>query len=179
AIAFNPNSVIARLGLWEYLMDFGRIEEARRELGRARDLDPLSVRISFDSAAESFADRDLDRALRQLEKTIAMDPHNAIAYDLMGTVYYEKAMPAEGFAAHEKANSFRGEFSQQEIADIRLAYESAGSPGYLRKENELRRKRRAEGKYQSALFIAMNYAQAGDDKEGLDWLEKAVEERTP
>ena len=50
---------------------------------------------------------------------------------------------------------------------------------YFRKENELRQKRLAEGKYQSPLNIAMNYAFAGDDSEALDWLERAVDEHTP
>jgi len=37
----------------------------------------------------------------------------------------------------------------------------------------------AKGKYQSPLQIALNYALAGANSEALDWLEKAVEERTP
>jgi hypothetical protein len=65
------------------------------------------------------------------------------------------------------------------MADMQKAYEAAGLSGYFRKENELRQKRLAEGKYQSPLNIAMNYAIAGDDSQALDWLEGAVQEHTP
>jgi hypothetical protein len=62
---------------------------------------------------------------------------------------------------------------------MRKAYETEGLSAYLRKENEFRRKRLAEGKYESPLRIALNYALARADTDALDWLEKAVEERTP
>ena len=62
---------------------------------------------------------------------------------------------------------------------MRNTYETAGLSAYFRKENELRQKRLAEGKYQSPLNIALNYAFAGDDSEALDWLERAVDEHTP
>jgi len=72
-----------------------------------------------------------------------------------------------------------GVFSDAEMAEMRKAYETAGLSAYFRKENEFRQKRLAEGKYQSPLNIALNYAFAGDDSEALDWLERAVDEHTP
>src|SRR4029077_19309542 len=61
AIRLNPSSVDARLGFWEYLIDLGRAQDALEQLERAREVDPLSVRVSFLFAAESFAERDFDR----------------------------------------------------------------------------------------------------------------------
>lgn len=179
AIRLDPNSVSARLGLWEYLGDFGRFQESHRELERARELDPLSVRISFNFAVESFVERNFDSALDQLEKTISMDPNNALAYDLLGAIFYQKKMPAQAFSALDKRNRLEGVFSKEEMAEMRKAYETAGLSAYFQKENEFRRRRIAEGKYESSLGIALNYARAGDDSQALDWLEKAVEEHTP
>jgi TolB-like protein/cytochrome c-type biogenesis protein CcmH/NrfG len=179
AIRLNPNSVSARLGFWEYLLDFGRLQEASQELERARELDPLSVRISFNVAAQSFAARDFNRATEQLEKTIAMDPNNPLALGLLGAVFYHKKMPAEAFNAAHNGNSLEGRFSAEELAEMRMAYEAAGLPAYLQKTNEFRRKHLAAGTYESPLDIALTYARAGDDAEALDWLETAVEERTP
>jgi tetratricopeptide (TPR) repeat protein len=142
-------------------------------------LDPLSVRISFNFAAESFFQRDLDRALERIQKTISMDPNNAIAYRLMGAVLGKKNMLAQAFNALEKANALEGSFSQQEMADMRKAYEGSGYSGFCRKENELKQNHLAQGKYQSPLDIALTYASAGANSEALDWLERAVEERTP
>jgi eukaryotic-like serine/threonine-protein kinase len=179
AIRLNPNSVSALLRFFEYLFDFQRTKEAQEQLERARELDPLSIQITYYYAAVSWYERDFDRAIEQLQKTILMDPNNAFAYLTLSPVFYKKKMPAEAFTAHEKANSLEGEFSDAEMAEMRNAYETAGLSAYFRKENELRQKRVAEGKYQSPLNIAMNYAFAGDDSEALDWLERAVDEHTP
>src|SRR3989454_2582851 len=179
AIRLNPNSVSARLRFFEYLFDFQRAQEAHEQLERARELDPLSIQIAYYYAAVSWFERDFDRAIEELQKTISMDPNNAFAYLTLSPVFYKKKMPAQVFTAHEKANSLEGIFSDAEMAEMRKAYETAGLSAYFRKENELRQKRLAEGKYQSSLNIAMNYAFAGDDSEALDWLERAVDEHTP
>src|SRR6266508_3204520 len=179
AIRLNPNSVSARLRFFEYLFDFQRAQEAHEQLERARELDPLSIQIAYYYAAVSWFERDFDRAIEQLQKTISMDPNNALAYQLLSAIFYQKKMPAQAFTAHDKANSLEGVFSDAEMAEMRNAYETAGLSAYFRKENELRQKRLAEGKYQSPLNIALNYALAGDDSEALDWLERAVDEHTP
>jgi hypothetical protein len=108
-----------------------------------------------------------------------MDPNNAFAYDLLEVVLWRQNKPAEAFNASEKTNALEGIFSQQEMADMRKAYEVSGYSGYLRKENELRQQHLAQGKYESPLIIALTYARAGANSEALDWLEKAVEERAP
>src|SRR5438094_51356 len=179
AIRLNPNSVSARLRFFEYLFDFQRAQEAQEQLERARELDPLSIQIAYYYAAVSWFERDFDRAIEQLQKTISMEPNNALAYQLLSAIFYQKKMQAQAFIAHDKANSLGGVFSDAEMAEMRNAYETAGLSAYFRKENELRQKRLAEGKYQSPLNIALNYAFAGDDSEALDWLERAVDEHTP
>jgi serine/threonine-protein kinase len=179
AIRLNPNSVSARLRFFEYLFDFQRAQEAREQLERARELDPLSIQIAYYYAAVSWFERDFDRAIEQLQKTISMDPNNALAYQMLSPLFYQKKMPAQAFTAHDKANSLEGVFSDAEMAEMKKAHETAGLSAYFRKENELRQKRLVEGKYQSPLNIALNYAFAGDDSEALDWLERAVDEHTP
>jgi tetratricopeptide (TPR) repeat protein len=156
AVRLDPSSVSARLGYLEYLLDFGRVQEAHEQLERAKELDPLSVRISFWFAVEPFAKHDFDHALEQLEKTISMDPHNDITYDFLGAIFYQKKMPAQVFTTQEKARSLEGIFSPEEMGEMRRAYETQGLSAYFRKENEFRRKRLADGKYQSPLRIALN-----------------------
>jgi serine/threonine protein kinase/Tfp pilus assembly protein PilF len=179
AIRLNPNSVNTRLRFFEYLFDFQRAQEAHEQLELARELDPLSIEISFFFATESFFAHDFDRAIDQLQKTISMDPDNAWLYHLLGALFYQKRKPAETFSAHEKSDNLEGIFSDAEMAEMRKAYETSGLSAYFRKENELRQKRLAEGKYESPYTIALNYVFAGDDLEALDWLERAVDEHTP
>src|SRR6058998_1706694 len=149
AIRLNPNSVSARLRFFEYLFDFQRAQEAHEQLERARELDPLSIQIAYYYAAASWFERDFDRAIEQLQKTISMDPNNGLAYELLAAVFYQKKMPVQAFTAHDKANSLEGIFSDAEMAEMKKTYETAGLSAYFRKENELRQKRLGEGKYQS------------------------------
>jgi tetratricopeptide (TPR) repeat protein len=127
----------------------------------------------------SWFERDFDRAVERLQKTISMDPNNGLAYQLLSAVFYQKKMPMQAFTAHEKAERLEGIFTDAEMAEMKKSYETAGLSAYFQKENELRQKRLTEGKYQSPLNISLNYAFAGDDAETLEWLERAVAEHTP
>jgi adenylate cyclase len=151
AIRLNPSSVTAHLGFWEYLLDFGRPQEAHRELERARELDPLSFRITYNVAVEAYVERDFDLALKELEKTKAIDANNPWTYDLLVIVFHQKKMPAQAFTALEKRNNLEGMFSEEEMAEMKKAYETAGLSAYFHKENEFRQKRLAEGKISIAV----------------------------
>ena len=107
-----------------------------------------------------------------------MDPGNSLAYDFLGQVLWKINKPAEAFSAFERARILEGVFSGEEIQETRKTYEALGLSAYLRKVNELRQRRLAQGKYESALIIALNYAAAGVDGDALDWLERAVQEHS-
>jgi len=178
AVRLNPGSATARLWFAEFLLAMDRYTEGHEQFEIARRLDPLSVRISFDLAVEFWFKRQFDRAEDQLQHTLSMDPGNSLAYDFLGQVLWKINKPAEAFTAFEKARTFEGAFSGEEIGEMRKAYETLGLSAYLRKVNELRRQHLARGKYQSALIIALQYAAAGVDGDALDWLERAVQEHS-
>jgi len=172
--------VSARLRFAEYLFDFQRTQEGHEQLERARELDPLSIQISFLFAAESFCERDFDRAMEQLQKTISMDPGNSLCYDLLGQILWKMNKPTEAFNSFQKSMTLEGVLSEEEISELPKAYYTLGLSGYKRKESELMEKQLAQGKYQSAHMIAHGYATAeADNRKALDWLERAVEERSP
>jgi adenylate cyclase len=178
AVRLNPGSTTARLWFAEFLAAMERYPEADEQFEIARKLDPLSVRISFDLAVQFWFKRQFDRAEDQLQRTLSMDPGNSLAYDFLGQVLWKINKPAEAFSAFERARTFEGAFSGEEIGEMRKAYETFGLSAYLRKVNELRQQHLARGKYQSALIIALQYAAAGVDGDALDWLERAVHEHS-
>ena len=178
AARLNPGSATARLWFAEFLLAMARYPEGDEQFESARKLDPLSVRISFDLAVEFWSKRQPDRAEEQLQQTLSMDPSNSLAYDFLGQVLWKVNKPAEAFSAFERARTLEGVFSGEEIQEMRKTYEAFGLSAYLRKVNELRQRRLARGKYESALIIALNYAAAGDDRDALDWLERAVQEHS-
>jgi adenylate cyclase len=179
AIRLNPSSVAAHFYFLEFLLAMEKFQEAEEQLAVVRKLDPLSVRVSFDLAVKFFFERKIELAVDQLEKTIAMEPNNDLTCDFLGQVFWKANKPARAVEFFEKANILKGNFSEQELTEMRKAYAASGLSAYLRKQCEVMQLYLAGGKYQSPLRIAMAYAAAGDDGETLRWLEKAAEEHTP
>ena len=180
AIRFNPDSAIARMWFGEFLFLMGRYPEADQQLESARKLDPLSLRISFDFAVRFFFMRQFDLAANQLQRTLSMDPGNTLCYDLLGQILWKMNKPTEAFNVFQRSMILEGVLSEQEIGELRKAYDVLGLSGYKRKESELMEKQLTQGKYQSAYMIAHTYATAeADNRKALDWLERAVEEHSP
>jgi adenylate cyclase len=178
AVRLNPGSATARFWFAEFLLELGRFREGEEQLQHARELDPLSVRIPFDAAGGFWFQRQFDQALAELQKALAMDPANSIAYGFYGQVLWKSGRFAEAFAAWDKNVTLEAVFSAEEMAEMRQTYQRLGLSGYLRKQSELMQRYLARGKYQSAQMIANHYAAAGSNAEALQWLERAVEERS-
>jgi adenylate cyclase len=178
AVRLNPGSATARFWFAEFLLELGRFREGEEQLQHARELDPLSVRIPFDAAGGFWFQRQFDQALAELQTALAMDPANSIAYGFYGQVLWKSGRFAEAFAAWDKNVTLEAVFSAEEMAEMRQTYQRLGLSGYLRKQSELMQRYLARGKYQSAQMIANHYAAAGSNAEALQWLERAVEERS-
>ena len=178
AVRLNPGSATARFWFAEFLLELGRFREGEEQLQHARELDPLSVRILFDAATDFWFQRQFDQALAELQKALAMDPANSITYGFYGQVLWKSGRFAEAFAAWDKGVTLEAVFSAEEMAEMRQTYQRVGLSGYLQKQSELMQRYLARGKYQSAQMIANRYAAAGTNAEALQWLERAVEERS-
>ncbi len=74
AIELNPSYATARHQYAMYLSFVGRLGEAREQIDRARELDPLSPIIATAVGRILTFCRDFDGAVAQLKQTIALDP---------------------------------------------------------------------------------------------------------
>src|SRR5258708_15656257 len=104
AIELNPNYATAHHWYAEHLMWRGRFDEAFRESGRARQLDPLSLIIQADNGAILYFSRQYDRAISEFNAVRELDPDFPRAR-MICSAYVEKGMFAEALAAHKHIRS--------------------------------------------------------------------------
>jgi TolB-like protein/DNA-binding winged helix-turn-helix (wHTH) protein/Flp pilus assembly protein TadD len=74
AIALNPSYATGHHWYAEHLGYLGRFDEAFQEMERARQLDPLSLIITTDTATLLLYSRQYDRAIEKCRSAFEMDP---------------------------------------------------------------------------------------------------------
>ena len=175
AIALNPNYATAHQWYAMHLVALGRFHEAEAEIQRAVDLDPLSVIITMGVAEISGWERKYDAATEQFRKTLELDPNFIGAHGNLADAYEKQGNYKQAEEEGERTENLSGD--PDLAATLREAYAKSGYPGLLRARLEKSLRQRDAGKYEPALGIASTYFLAGNKEEGLQWLEKAYDER--
>jgi TolB-like protein/Tfp pilus assembly protein PilF len=179
AVRMNSNSADARLWYAEFLIPMGRFTEAREQLDRAAEADPLSVRLVVAVATWYWFQRQYDPALAELQKAVGMEPNNIVTQHFLGYLLLRMNRPTEAVAHVSRAMDLGGAFNAEQLADLQRTFESKGASAFFRKQAEYAQQLNERGKYRSPLLIAMPYAAAGDRDAALSWLGKAVDEHAP
>jgi TolB-like protein/DNA-binding winged helix-turn-helix (wHTH) protein len=170
ALSLNPNYAVARNGYSNYLVAMGRLDEAIKEIEHARDIDPLSVDITFWLGQVLYHARRYDDALRQDLRGLEMLPDDSAFYGAMADVYEQKKMFAEAFAARQQALRLEND---PKVAALGEAYKRSGFKGYLSKVAQL-----LQQPYDPA-YAAHVYALLQDEPHAMTALEVAYNERNP
>jgi TolB-like protein/Flp pilus assembly protein TadD len=156
------------------LINLGRLEDARAELERARQLDPTSLVINNSATAALIAAREYDRAIDEAKKTLELEPGSRItrywlARAYMGLGRYTEAVELEKFGPSSALGSgYAGVLG--------CAYAMSGRRVEAQRvlsELEGRSKR----EYVSPSARALVYMGLGDKDQAFAWLDKAYAER--
>ncbi len=174
SIALNPNNAEA-LSYYAIFLGFEeRFDEAISRGKRALELDPLSPLINMNVGWTYFSAGLLDEALDRAGKMIEMEPDFYGAYWLKGAIYLSGGEYEAAVEDLKKAASLGGH--QIVLADLGSAYSLAGKKDeaavILKQLLEMRRR-----DYVPAICMARLYSRTGENKEAIEWLEKAFEER--
>ena len=124
AIQLSPSFPMAHLRYAEYLSNAGRHEEAIREIGRARELDPLSLTVAVNVGSVLFFARRYDDAIREFRAVLALNPNRIYVHMLLGMAYAQKRMYPEAIAEFQQIASG---------VDLAQAYALAGQAGEARR----------------------------------------------
>src|SRR5215475_8851159 len=125
ALELNPNHAWARNQYGVFLVAMGRFDEARIEMDRARELDPLSPFIHVGTVWPIYFARQYDQAVEQLRRIVELNPDFPNAYVNLGWAYTQKGMYEEAIAALRKARSL--DAASPTIAELGHAYAKAGN----------------------------------------------------
>ncbi|HLW77114.1 MAG TPA: winged helix-turn-helix domain-containing protein [Bryobacteraceae bacterium] len=175
ALALNPNDAAAHRQFALYRSALRRFEEARREIGIAIDLDPLSLVVNMHFAWILWLARDFSAAAEQSWKTLAMEPRFAPAQNTLGLAYEQMGMLEEAMVEFENARVC-SENHPAALAALAHVLASAGKPAEAG-ESLAELKRTSETRYVSPYWFAVAHAGLGEDEIALASLERGFAER--
>jgi TolB-like protein/Tfp pilus assembly protein PilF len=178
AFQLDPNDATAHS--W-YAQDIamlgGREVEARAEINRAHQLDPLSPIISANFGAVYLPARQFDEALVECRKATDQNPTFAQAHACLVGAYWAKRMYPQVIEELKIFGQLTGDPNEIDFGSaMERGFRSAGWKGALRKGIEAREAQRKAG-YSSPYNIAGLYAELGDKDEAFRWLNTAYQER--
>ncbi len=172
AIELDPNYPMAHRMLGIALAHMGRYAEARPEMARLRELDPLLAVNHALSAQVAFAGREYAAALQFARQAIVVDPEFWIGLFQLGQAYEQSGESELALEALNKAGRFSG--GNSKAISLR---------GYLfaklGRANEAREvlstlEAIARERYVPPYATALVHAGLGESELALEWLDRAL-----
>jgi eukaryotic-like serine/threonine-protein kinase len=161
----------------------GDVRQALRAVGRARAVDPISPTFVLHEASYLLYAGRAEEAAGRCLSVISTHPDDPTAYFALAEARRAQGRFDDAIAARRTAHALRDDSDDELLA----AFEGAsGKEGYLRIERtaverlELRTlERRARHAYASPVDFARAYAQLGEKDRAFEYLDQALEERSP
>ncbi|HME00407.1 MAG TPA: tetratricopeptide repeat protein [Terriglobia bacterium] len=175
ALDLNPSYATGHQWYALYLVAMGRMNEAIAEIGRAQQLDPLSIIIIAAAAHIYNQAGQYDKALEQCRKALDLYPDFFLAHYIQGRAYEQKGMVPEAIAEFQRANDL-SQGSAIVIAGLGHAYAISGKRQEAQKLlDDL--VSRSQQKYVPAVCMMAICVGLGDNNQALRWLKQALEDR--
>ena len=172
AIRLNPNYPSAHHWYALLLAFQGRSDEAKKEILRAQQLDPLSLIINRTVGDVFFWAREYDQALEQYKKTIEIDANFPPAHEDLAMVYGIKGRYEEAIPEMNKAIALNGRLPHY-VAVLGYIHGISGHKGEARKMlDELIAREKTE--HVSPSDVALVYAGLGDKEKAFERLEAVI-----
>ena len=175
AIQINPNYPSAHSYYSRFLNAMGRFDEAKVEIRKAQQLDPLALGIATGLGLSYYFARDYGRAIAQYKKTLELDAGFVTARYNLAAAYVQQRMYKDAiqeFEASVKATP--GDAGT--ICELAHAQAMAGNQAVAR--NLIRNvEDMAKNRYVNPPFLAWVYAALGERDHALTLLEQGYEDR--
>jgi tetratricopeptide (TPR) repeat protein len=166
ALALSPESadVLQDYSLY-VLRPLGKVQEGLAASRRAAQLDPLNPRMWTTLASFLICAGQLDEARTALDRSLEINPEQALAPGWLGTTLLQQGKPQESLAASQRSTSdvFR-------LTGAALAYHDLGNDKEAQKALE---KLISGFGHAGAYQVASAYAWWGDNDRAFEWLDRA------
>ena len=174
ALELSPSSADTYALYGRLCAGLARYDEAIALQQRAHELDPMAQRM--DRLTTLLRAGRYDQAVAESEDAMELDPGYDRARATLGWAYFLNGRKDEGVAELERAVSV-SPGNTLWLGQLGEAYAMAG---HAAKAREVLREleRRARDAYVSPYHFAYVYTGLGDSDRAMDWLERAVAERT-
>jgi len=175
ALDLDPGYILAYHWYSLCLTAMGRSGEAVEQMKIAKELDPLSVRISADLGMAMLSAGNFDDAIRQEGKTMELDSNARTPYWIRGMAYQQKKMSDPAIKDYSEALK-RSPGNPNFLAALGNIYASIGNTVETKKCLDTLIVQNKE--YPIPFFIALVYAGLNDKDNAFKWLEDAIDKRS-
>lgn len=177
ALHLNPNYATAHHWYHEFLTAMGRFEEQRSEVLQARDLDPLSVIIDTEIGWGLYYARQNEEAIRELRKTLEIDPNFPVTHLILGLAYLQTGMSESAVTEIESSLALLGDKPfPLGLGLLGNAYAASGR-GSDARQLLARLTDLSSQRYVSGYHHALIHTGLGENDQAFDQLRRACEER--
>lgn len=175
AIALNPSDSSAHQFYAEdVLYPEGRTEESVREMAEAQRLDPSLLMTRASASYGFYLARDYDRALKQAQSTLELDPSFPKTHQMLGLALEGKGMYSQAIEQFETA--YRLDQNPGYLAALAREYALNGHPKEAR-DRLAKLTAISQTHYVHPYSVAVIYLALGEKEKTLQWLERARDER--
>lgn len=174
ALDLNPTLAVARLHYAAYLTTQKRREEAVREIQRAVEFDPVSIRTNALATSLLLFTRNYDEAIELARRALEFEPDNAFALAFQGVAYAEQRRFDEAVANMERAASLDPSWTILSLQAhvLGAAGRKADARRVIRQVEE-----QSKGGYFCPYEIASAYVSLGDADTAHRWFRKGIDDR--
>ncbi len=175
ALQLGPGSASAHLwNAWRLALLEKRHDLALIELEEAERLDPLDLQVKTQIGYVHHFRHDLDRAIAQFEKVVALEPSFAFAHYALGDACTQRGEFGRAIAEFNKSIDLGGR-SVNHVGVLGYAYGRSGNRDRAKEHLDELTARAAQG-HVSAMWFALVHIGLSDLDGVFHWLNRAFEE---
>jgi eukaryotic-like serine/threonine-protein kinase len=176
ALQLGPGSASAHLwNAWRLALLEQRHDLALIELAEAERLDPLDLQVKTQIGYVHHFRHDLDRAIAQFEKVVALEPSFAFAHYALGDACTQRGQFDRAIVEFNKSIELSGR-SVNHVGVLGYAYGRSGHRERANQHLDELRTRAAAG-HVSPMWFALVHLGLSDLEGLFGWLNRAFEER--